>query len=113
MEKIKINEWGRQVTAYLTTWSEIRKRGFLPRDRSFGSLNDGRSCLYFCNRYLFDKRYPKGANPGTKPNLLLYITVEDIKDIYAAEGDDPCRHCSWCVKGKCEDHRPCKYKHHA
>ena len=88
MEKIMINEWGAQVRAYLTSWKEIRKRGFLPCDRSFGTTNDGKPCLYFCNRYLFDKRFPAGIARKDRKHInnRLYITLETLEDVMAIEG---------------------------
>ncbi len=75
MEKIMVNVWGAQTPAILTTWSEIKKLGFLVRDRSFGTLNDGTQALFFNGAHTRGR-----ANDGRDEWYLTTETLEQISD---------------------------------
>lgn len=78
MEKIMVNEWGKQIPAFLTDWEHIKAKGFELRDRSFGQLNDGTPCLYFSNRYIFPKH---------SDDKNVYITTEKWADLMERENN--------------------------
>ena len=76
------NVWGGQEEVNLTTWSEIRKLGFRPQDRSFGDLNDGTPALYFNGGKMFpdiDGYLPNGGRDE------WYLTTETMDDIMKYE----------------------------
>lgn len=79
MKTIYANIWGEQKKVHLGTWVEIRKRGFLPQDRAFGTLNDGRQALFFLTGTITQYQH------GYKPYNRWYVTTETLEDIYKKE----------------------------
>ena len=76
------NIWGAQKEVQLGTWKEIRQFGFVPSDRSFGTLNDGTQALFFqgdsleWHHNITDKKF-KG---------MWYVTTETLEEIRRQEG---------------------------
>ena len=80
-ETIMVNIWGAQKPATLTTWKEIKKLGFRPGDRAFGTLNDGRQALFFMGELA-------ERNGKTPENMRgkWWVTTETLEEIYKQEG---------------------------
>ena len=72
METIKVNIWGWQTLAILTTWKEIKGRGFEVKDAMFGQLNDGRLASFFNGAH-------SGKNGGSG---TWYVTTGRLEDIH-------------------------------
>ena len=73
MESIKANIWGEQKSVQLGTWNEIKKLGFMVRDRAFGTLNDGTQALFFY-------KYGLGRQP-IQTEYDWHVTTEKLEDI--------------------------------
>ncbi len=88
MTPIKANIWGTQKQVYLGTWKEIRKKGFKPSERAFGTLNDGTHALFFLHvnghhQYWY-------ATKETLPEIYLQeITTLDIASLRKYPGIIP------------------------
>ena len=79
MKTIYANIWGGQQKVHLGTWAEIRKRGFHPNDRAFGTLNDGRQTLFFLTGPITQCKH------NYKPFLRWYVTTETYDEICQKE----------------------------
>ncbi len=68
--------WGGMKKALLTTWSEIKRLGFIKSDRAFGHLEDGTPALFFmANGFsLTDEQL-------AQCNYEWYVTTETLEDI--------------------------------
>lgn len=79
MKTIYANIWGEQKKVHLGSWAEIRKRGFKPSDRAFGTLNDGTPALFFLTGTITQSKYKY------HPFNRWYVTTETLDDIRAKE----------------------------
>lgn len=75
MKIIKANIWGAQKNVYLTDWQNIKSLGFEPRDRAFGTLNDGTQALFFYSNILYDR------GMSSERSDEWYVTTENMSQI--------------------------------
>ena len=79
MKTIMANIWGAQKKVHLGTWAEIRKYGFLPSHRAFGTLNNGQQALFFhTGTFLWEK-------PNVRKYPRWYVTTETYEEICRKE----------------------------